>query len=57
MDVIKGPGRAPALSSSEVMGDFPIKPWEEGEKGEPHEPCTSGVCHCLSMLLQVSLVT
>ena len=34
MDVIKGPGKAPALSSAEVMGDFPIKPWEDGENGE-----------------------
>ena len=57
MDVIKGPGKAPALSSSEVMGEFPIKPWEEGEKGSHISRACPGVCHCWSMLLQVSLVT
>ena len=30
MDVLSGPGKPPALSSTDVMGDFPIKPWEEG---------------------------
>ena len=33
MDVIKGPGKAPALSAPEVMGDYPVKPWDEGGRG------------------------
>ena len=52
MDVIKGPGKAPALSAPEVMGDYPVKPWDEGGKGEgQHEV---GVSWCVPLLSNVA---